>query len=56
MLRTRLAALNEEQLKQALGGLLSNAQIGAILKRRDKLLAETEPKAAPKTPAVKRAS
>ncbi len=55
-LRTRLAALNEEQMKQALGGLLSNAQIGAILKRRDKLLAETEPKAAPKAPAVKRAS
>ncbi len=60
-LRVRLAALNEEQLKSALGGLLSNAQIGAILKRRDKLLAETVPKAAPKAPAsaapaVKRAS
>jgi len=50
-LRVRLAALNEEQLKSALGGLLSNAQIGAILKRRDKLLAETVPKAAPKAPA-----
>jgi len=54
-LRTRLAALTEDQLKKALGGLLSNAQIGAILKRRDKLLAEPAPKTAPKAPAAKRA-
>jgi hypothetical protein len=50
-LREKMAALNEAQLKQALGGLLSNAQIGAILKRRDKLLAETGPKPAPGAPA-----
>ena len=50
-LRARLAALNEERLKEALGGMLSNAQIGAILKRRDKLLAETAPMSAPKAPA-----
>jgi hypothetical protein len=50
-LRARLAALNEEQLKQALGSTLSNAQIGAILKRRDKLLEEAASKAASKVPA-----
>ncbi|MCU0254582.1 MAG: hypothetical protein MUE47_08610, partial [Acidobacteria bacterium] len=49
-LREKLAALNETQLKQAMGGLLSNAQIGAVLKRRDKLLAETVGKGASKAP------
>jgi hypothetical protein len=47
----RLAAQAEEQLKPAVGGLLSNAQIGTIL-NRDKLLAEAVPKAAPRAPAV----
>jgi len=47
----RLAAQAEEQLKPAVGGLLSNAQLGTIL-NRDKLLAEAVPKAAPRAPAV----
>jgi len=45
-LQPRLVALNEEQLKEAMKGLLSNAQIHAILKRRDKLVAESAAQAA----------
>lgn len=48
-LRARLAALEEDALKQAMKGLLSNAQVHAILKRRDKLLEE-----AAATPAASR--